>query len=149
LDKSKRTRDFINAANVAAQIGDKDVTLFVSHSVKSNAYAMDQIRKMDPSISVIARNDFEMIMTTEEKADRSGTNDSAQPRTPTGGDSRWQRLKNSFLRRTSPSENADQLIDEMYRREYRRVFGDSQFDEVIMFEGASAFWKKLAQHALR
>src|SRR5699024_7221595 len=31
LDKSKRTRDFINAANVAAQIGDKDVTLFVSH----------------------------------------------------------------------------------------------------------------------
>src|SRR5699024_3101330 len=108
LDKSKTTRDFISAANTAAQIGNKDVTLFVAHSVKSNAYAMDLIRQIDPSISIIARNDFEMIMTTEEKAARSGTNDSPQLKTPTGEESRWQRLKNSMFRRASSTKSTDE-----------------------------------------
>lgn len=149
LDKTERTREFLNEVDNAARMDDRDVTLFVAHSVKSNQSAMDQIRQMAPSISVIARTDYEMIMTAEEKAARNGNNDSAQLRTPTREGSRWQRLKDSLLRRKSEAESDEQLLDNMYRREYRRIFGDSQFDEVVMFEGLSAFWKKLAEHALR
>src|SRR5699024_7698966 len=82
-DKTERTREFPNEVDNAARMDDRDVTLFVAHSVKSNQSAMDQIRQMAPSISVIARTDYEMIMTAEEKAARNGNNDSAQLRTPT------------------------------------------------------------------
>ena len=37
----------------------------------------------------------------------------------------------------------------MYRREYRRIFGDSEFDEIVKFNGLSLFWKKLAEHAIK
>ncbi|SMY02439.1 CDP-Glycerol:Poly(glycerophosphate) glycerophosphotransferase [Brevibacterium linens ATCC 9172] len=149
LDKSKKTRDFLESVRIAAEAGDKDVTLFVAHSVKSNEAAMEQIRKLGLSVSVVARNDYEMAMTTAERHARNPEEASEvapQSQRPTPF---WKRLTSAFRRTQDADEGLDSLLSEMYKREYRRVFGDSQFDELVMFPGASHFWKKLAEHARR
>lgn len=148
LDKSKKTESFLESVKAAAQAGDRDVSLLVAHAVKSNEIAMKKIRELDPSVSIIARNDFEMIMTTDEKNARQGIDEAAaqQRRKDTG--SVWNRLKSAMGRKTPQVEPAEVLLNSMYRREYRRVFGDAQFDDIVMFEKLSDFWKKLARHAV-
>lgn len=147
LDKGKKTRDFLESVRIAAEAGDKDVTLFVAHSVKSNETAMEQIRKLGLSVSVVARNNYEMAMTTAERHARSPEDASRDARQEQRTTPFWERLTSVFRRTRKSDERPDSLLSDMYKREYRRVFGDSLFDEVVMFPGASHFWKKLAEHA--
>lgn len=147
LDNGKKTVDFLDSVQTAAIRGDKDVTLLVAHSVKSNDSAMDKIRQLDSSVSVVARNDFEMGMTAEEKNARNAPAGPPFEQTPKRPDTRWARLKSRVFRRQPPPATDDDLVRSMYQREYRRIFGDARFDEVVMFPGASQFWKRLAEHA--
>ncbi len=149
LDKSRKTEAFLDSLDTAAKSGDSDVTLLVAHSVKSNSVAMERIRQLDPSVSIVARNDFEMIMTTDEKQARTGTDISPAPKETTERNSVWNRLKGAFARKAPVASAEDDPLVTMYQREYRRVFGDAQFDELVEFEGLSDFWRKLAQHALK
>lgn len=149
LDKGKKTRDFLESVRAAAESNDKDVTLFVAHSVKSNEVAMRQIRQLGLSVSVIARNDYEMIMTTAEEDARNPQKDLDDVPQPEQVTTPWQRLKSIFQPAKDPAETQNTLLSHMYEREYRRVFGDSKFDELVMFPGASHFWKKLAEHACK
>lgn len=120
LDKSKNTTDFLELVKSAAKRGDKDVVLFVAHSVRSNAPAIEMIRQLRESVSVIARSEFEIIATPAEEAAR---------------------------KMADPLRPERQLMDDMYQREYRRIFGDAKFDEVVIFSGVSRFWRRLAEHA--
>lgn len=149
LDKGKKTRDFLESVRIAAEAGDKEVTLFVAHSAKSNEAAMEQIRDLGLTVSIVARNDYEMAMTTAERDARNPDDTSKGAPNAETTATPWQRLKSVFRRPKDPVEPADSLLSDMYNREYRRVFGDSQFDELVMFPGASHFWKKLAEHARR
>lgn len=149
LDKTKKTQSFLNALDTAAKSGDRDVTLFVAHSVKSNSVAMERIRQLDPSVSIVARNDFEMIMTTQERQARQGTDIAQMPEERVEKSSAWSRLKGAFARKAPVAAPEDELLETMYQREYRRVLGDAQFDELVKFDGLSGFWRKLAQHALK
>jgi CDP-glycerol glycerophosphotransferase (TagB/SpsB family) len=149
LDKGKKTSDFLDSVRAAAERGDKDVTLFVAHSVKSNGAAMTQIRELGDSVSVIARNDFEMIMTSAEEAARNPDDKSAVSPPPGENPTLLNRLTSLFRRPADPVESERELLSSIYEREYRRIFGDSKFDEVVVFSGASHFWKKLAEHARR
>lgn len=149
LDKSRKTEAFLDSLDTVAKSGDRDVTLLVAHSVKSNSVAMERIRQLDPSVSIVARNDFEMIMTTNEKQARNGTDISPAAKEPTEKNSVWNRLKGAFARKAPVASAEDDPLMTMYQREYRRVFGDAKFDEMVEFEGLSGFWRKLAQHALK
>lgn len=149
LDKTRATEAFLDAVSTAAKAYDKDVTLFVSHSVKSNSVAMERISKLDPSISIVARNDFEMIMTADEKRARHTTGTPPASEESPNRITAWSRLRRVFVRNAPDTEPELDPLDSMYRREYRRVFGDAKFDELIEFGGLSSFWKKLAQHALK
>ncbi|WP_240372656.1 CDP-glycerol glycerophosphotransferase family protein [Brevibacterium zhoupengii] len=149
LDKSRKTEAFLDSLDTVAKSGDRDVTLLVAHSVKSNSVAMERIRQLDPSVSIVARNDFEMIMTTDEKQARNGTDISPAAKEPTERNSVWNRLKGAFARKAPVASAEDDPLMTMYQREYRRVFGDAKFDEMVEFEGLSGFWRKLAQHALK
>ncbi|MBM6589175.1 CDP-glycerol glycerophosphotransferase family protein [Brevibacterium sp. RIT 803] len=149
LDKTKKTQSFLDALDTAAKSGDRDVTLFVAHSVKSNPVAMERIRHLDPSVSIVARNDFEMIMTTQERQARQGADIAQMPEDRVKESSAWTRLKGAFARKTPATAPEHDLLETMYQREYRRVLGDAQFDELVEFEGLSGFWRKLAQHALK
>ncbi|WP_193086119.1 CDP-glycerol glycerophosphotransferase family protein [Brevibacterium aurantiacum] len=149
LDKTRKTEAFFDSVDTAAQPGDKDVTFLVAHSVKSNAVAMNRIKQLDPSVSVIARNDFEMIMTSEEAQVRQDSTSPQATKKRVKKRSRWNRLKDAFVREEKATEPEDERLNTMYRREYRRVFGDAKFDELVEFDMLSSFWKKLAQHARR
>jgi hypothetical protein len=43
------------------------------------------------------------------------------------------------------SRDEARLYDDMYRREYHRVLGNSSFHEVVMYPGLTFFWKKLGE----
>ncbi|WP_166973430.1 CDP-glycerol glycerophosphotransferase family protein [Brevibacterium atlanticum] len=147
LDNGKKTEEFLRSVGEAAERGDRDVTLLVARSVNSNKSAMDHIRQLGLSISVITRNDFEMVMTSAEAEARirKGTTRHQTAEEPL---SRWVRLKSLVSRSKEPIKTKDVLLDDMYHREYRRIFGDAQFDELVMFPGASQFWRRLAAHAV-
>lgn len=102
----------------------KDVSLFVSRSVRRNQLAMEWIRRMGTSISIIVRDEYSFGMTADE-----------------------------FAAREVPGSQRTGLevaaYDRIYRREYRRMFGDTRFDEVHQFPGLSHFWKRLAQEAYK
>ncbi|MDN6637646.1 MAG: CDP-glycerol glycerophosphotransferase family protein [Yaniella sp.] len=149
LDKTRKTEVFLDTLDAAAKVGDKDVTLLVAHSVKSNAVAMERIRQLDASISIVARDDFEMIMTAAEKQARHGSPNPRATEKHVVKSSVWNRLKDILVRNEKTTEPDEELLEAMYRREYRRVFGDAQFDELVEFDGLSGFWRKLAQHALK
>lgn len=148
LDKTRKTEAFFDAVDTASKSEGKDVTLLVAHSVKSNAVAMNRIRQLDPSVSIVARNDFEMIMTAQESQVRHGTEISPVAEERRAKESVWNRLKDAIIRKDPVTASEDEPLEKMYQREYRRVLGDAQFDELVEFEGLSSFWRKLAQHAL-
>lgn len=101
-----------------------DVSLFVSRSVRKNQAAMEWIRHLGSSISIIVRDEYSFGMTTDERAARE------TPGTQRSG------LEAS-------------AYDRIYEREYRRMFGDTRFDEVRQFPGLSHFWKRLSQEAYK
>lgn len=101
-----------------------DVSLFVSRSVRRNQAAMEWIRHVGSSISIIVRDEYSFGMTTDERAARE---------TP--------RAQRSGLEASA--------YDRIYEREYRRMFGDTRFDEVRQFPVLSHFWKRLSQEAYK
>lgn len=107
-----------------ADAGDADVSLFVSRSVRRNQAAMEWIRLLGPSISVVVRDEYSFGMTADEVDAREvpGT------------------------RRSGLETSA---YDKIYHREYRRMFGDTRFDEVRQFPGLSHFWRRLSQEAYK
>lgn len=133
LDTTPLALAFLEQINQAATDDSASVTLLVSHSVRSNAAVMSVLEKLGPKVSVIARNGYEMGMTSEEALAR------AQPK-----DSNVSEGEASF----SQTERAT-LMDAIYEREYRRIFGDATFDEVIVYDNVSYFWQKLATFATR
>lgn len=172
LDKTSATEAFLESVAEVAAAGDRDVSLFVAHSVKSNPAAIDRIRRLPPSVSVIARSDYEVAMTSEEKEARYRSPSlEEEPEPPVSTEVRSEsttlrtRLGRLFSRsrtqtqtsypdqnqQTTPIETPAQsdsaLRDTIYAREYRRIFGDSTFDQVVEFANISPFWKRLAEHA--
>ncbi|MGC2940931.1 MULTISPECIES: CDP-glycerol glycerophosphotransferase family protein [unclassified Brevibacterium] len=103
---------------------DIDVSLFVSRSVRKNQAAIEWIRNLGSSISIIVRDEYSFGMTTDERAAREVP----------------------AAQRSSLEESA---YDRIYQREYRRMFGDTRFDEVRLFPGLSHFWKRLSQDAFK
>lgn len=99
-----------------------DVSLLVSRSVRKNQAAMKWIRHFGSSISIVVRDEYSFGMTTDERAVREIP--SAQ---------------------RSGLEAA--AYDRIYEREYRRMFGDTRFDQVRQFPGLSHFWRRLSQEA--
>lgn len=162
LNKSAKTRQFLDQLEQEAKTGRKDVTLFVAFSVQSNPIVLDTIKRLGNSISVVARKNYEMAMTEAEASARKRTDadDPIPQKTPPR--SLLERVldrmqhKMPFTSRKQDSRQSNrvpatktELQDAMYRREYRRLFGDSKFDEIVKFNDLSPFWQKLAQHALK
>lgn len=107
-----------------AENNDADVSLFISRSVRRNQAAMEWIRHLGPSISIIVRDEYSFGMTADECAAREVTG-------------------------TQRSGLETSAYDRIYQREYRRMFGDTRFDEVRQFPGLSHFWKRLSQEAYK
>ena len=149
LDKSIKTTDFLESVRVAAMRGDKDVALFVAHSVKSNASAMEMIRNLLDSVSVIARSEFEIIMTPAEAAARNPVEKQTTAQVAEGNESQLTGPQSVLRQHLDPEVSDRQLLDDMYEREYRRIFGDAKFDELVLFPGLSSFWKNLAKYACK
>lgn len=101
-----------------------DVSLFVSRSVRKNQEALERIRDLGPSISIVVRDEYSFGMTSDERAARDVPGS----------------------QRTGLETSA---YDRIYQREYRRMFGDTRFDEVRQFPGLSHFWKRLSQEAYK
>src|SRR5699024_4084973 len=112
---------FHEMAALAAD-GSTDVSLFVSRSVRRNPVAMEWIRKLSASISIVVRDEYSFGMTADERAAREVPG----------------------AQRSGLEASA---YDKIYQREYRRMFGDTRFDEVRQFPGLSHFWKRLSQEA--
>lgn len=159
LDESVKTQHFLDHLKKDAESGKKDVTLFVAYSVASNTNAMETIRGLGSSISVVARKNYEMGMTIAEKTARTSTDTAARSAEPPAPRSLLRRVfdrprgtKNTLLNSKHNAVGVDpmddrQLMHAMYGREYRRIFGDATFDEVVEFESLSSFWRQLAKHA--
>ncbi|WP_193070242.1 CDP-glycerol glycerophosphotransferase family protein [Brevibacterium aurantiacum] len=160
LDKSNETKTFLDQLKSEAKAGTKDVTLFVPFSVQSNQMVIDTIRQLGSTITVVARKNYEMAMTEAEKDARANKDshvpavekpaprsllksvlDRVRGRTPEPPDPA------ATATRERTSATSAQLREVMYEREYRRVFGDAKFDEVVVPEGISRFWQTLAKHA--
>lgn len=101
-----------------------DISLFVSRSVRKSQVAMEWIRDLSASISIVVRDEYSFGMTADERAARE-------------------------VPRTQRSGLEESAYDKIYWREYRRLFGDTRFDEVRQFPGLSHFWKRLAQEAYK
>ena len=83
---------------------------------------MEWIRKLSASISIVVRDEYSFGMTADERAAREVPG----------------------AQRSGLEASA---YDKIYQREYRRMFGDTRFDEVRQFPGLSHFWKRLSQEA--
>lgn len=162
MDTSARTRQFLDQLEREARSNQKDVTLFVSFSVQSNPVVLDTIKRLGTSISVVARKNYEMAMTEAEAIARKRTDaddpipKETAPRSLLRGtiDRLLSKIPATIHKNDSRQSNRapatkKELQDAMYRREYRRIFGDSEFDEIVKFNGLSLFWKKLAEHAIK
>ncbi|ACU86552.1 glycosyl/glycerophosphate transferase, teichoic acid biosynthesis [Brachybacterium faecium DSM 4810] len=99
-----------------------DVTVFVSRTVRRNDVAIERIRRLGGSVSVVVRDDYNFGTTRAEEEARS---------------------KEAGER----SQLEVMAYDEIYAREYRRIFGDVKFDHVRIFPGQSFFWRRLAAEA--
>ena len=160
LDKSDKTKRFLDQLKSEATSEAKDVTLFVPFSVQSNQVVMDTIRQLGSAITVVARKDYEMAMTQAEKESRTNKDSNSTVVQKPVARSLFKRVLDrarghapeppaqaSIGRRGITSVTGGQFREIMYEREYRRVFGDAKFDEVVMPDGISHFWKNLAKHA--
>ncbi|MGM0698044.1 MAG: CDP-glycerol glycerophosphotransferase family protein [Actinomycetota bacterium] len=114
--------DYFHEIQHLAEDTDTEVTLFISRSVRRNSAAVQLIRELGSSISVVVRDEYSFGMTTDECAARE------VPASQRSG-----------------LETA--AYNNIYKREYRRLFGDTRFDEVRQFPNLSHFWKRLAQEA--
>lgn len=167
LDKTEKTQRFLDKLEAEANSGLKDVTLFVSFSAQSNEFAIDTIRRLGSKLTVVARKNHEMAMTEAEETARGAkstvnvtekraTVEKPAPRTLLRRT--LDRIRRSTPITASPTAPAKmrnspvsdaQLLNAMYEREYRRIFGDAKFDEVVVLGGISSFWRTLAKHARR
>lgn len=119
IDESSQ---FLERLRRRAEQGDADVTLFVAHGAARNQALRDLLVDIGDRISVVARADYAFGMTLEEKRARDELSSESLPETRA-------------------------LYHRIYQREYRRLFGDTRFDEVIILDGLSVFWRELAKYA--
>lgn len=122
LGADEAVDNYFHEMAALAEDGSTDVSLFVSRSVRRNPVAMEWIRKLSASISIVVRDEYSFGMTADERAAREVPG----------------------AQRSGLEASA---YDKIYQREYRRMFGDTRFDEVRQFPGLSHFWKRLSQEA--
>lgn len=115
---------FFDDISDAVKGGDRDVTLFVSRTVRRNPSAMRRIKALGTSVSVVVRDDYTFGMTAAEEEARE-----------------TEAIHRSVLQQAA--------YDRIYEREYRRLFGGSRFDDVRLFPNQSYFWTRLAQESFK
>lgn len=124
LPKGKLSPSFVAELRRRVEAGAEQVTLVVAGEARKNSSLRKLLRELGTDLDVITRSKYTMGMTPlEAKA----------------------RLVPSKER--TDVERA--LCDEVYRREYSRIFGDTRFDEIVCYEKLTPFWKKLSGFALR
>ncbi len=122
MEGEAENAEFLSRVRREVQRDVSDVTVLVARSVSSDDTVVAALRDLGPSISVVCRNNYTFGMTEEEDH------------------ARGQASK-------SEGRAARRLYDRIYEREYRRIFGDTQFDDVVLHPNLSHFWKKLAGYA--
>jgi CDP-glycerol glycerophosphotransferase len=96
------------------------VTLVVARSAAKSPGVKALLKELGTSISIVSRSEYEVGMTSAE----------------------WEARQKPGNKR---SRDEARLYDDMYRREYHRVLGNSSFHEVVMYPGLTFFWKKLGE----
>lgn len=124
LKEAEATEDLIAQMQQEISTGIYDLTLVVGRPSKSNLPLMDFLRTNGGNISVVTRDSYEMGMTQEEKRARRTLNSESLPETR-------------------------ELYYDIYRREYRRLLGDSRFDTIIFAKNLTRFWVELSKYALK
>lgn len=127
LNKTEHALKYLEKVRKQVKKDDKIVVLVVARSVVKRPEIMKIIRSFDLSVTIIARGDESMVATSAEKVAR---------RLMEHGMRGWGRVP--FVRRA---------YSRLYQREYRRVFGGARFDEIILYERCSRFWKELVKYA--
>ncbi|MER8027001.1 CDP-glycerol glycerophosphotransferase family protein [Glutamicibacter protophormiae] len=121
LDDSKERENFLTKISEAAASEIYTVSVLFARNVLQYDDVADTLRKLGDQISVIARGGYAFGMTRAEISARSN--------------------------KDTPEASA--LYDNIYRREYRRMFGDQRFDEVVTFKNLSFFWRELAKYSYK
>lgn len=121
LDDSTERTKFLDDISKAAKSGIYTVSVLFARNVLQYDDVAETLRKLGDRISVIARGGYAFGMTKAEISARSN--------------------------KDTPEASA--LYDNIYRREYRRMFGDQRFDEVVTFKNLSYFWRELAKYSYK
>lgn len=124
MDSTEDTEAFLADLVSTVEEGKSEVSLLVARSVSSLPRVMETLAHLGGSVSVITRGSYPFAMTSDEERARASLSVASLP------------------------ESREQYAD-IYRREYRRIFGDSRFDAVVMHPRLSRFWKELAKYAAK
>ena len=99
-----------------------DITLVIDRDrIYSDAKNIEQFSRLDTNGIKIVEKKSELLMTLEEK---------------------WIYIKFNTYFDLASDEMWD-IFYKIYQREFRRIFGDLQFDLIINFEGYSQYWTRV------
>lgn len=124
LPKSGMSPSFLEHLRMRASSGTEQVTLIVAAQARRNATLKELLRELGSDVQVITRSKYAMGMSSLEAEAHS-------------------------VPRKERTEVERALCDEIYRREYSRIFGDTKFDEIVRYEELTPFWNKLSKFALK
>ncbi|GAA2105374.1 CDP-glycerol glycerophosphotransferase family protein [Brevibacterium salitolerans] len=123
LARSEALEPFLNQLRERALARHEYITLVIARSAIKSPGVKTVLQELGTAIAVVARDDYEMGMTSAEQS---------------------ARLRSAKER----SREDTDLYDEIYKREYSRLLGNARFDEVVLYGNLSHFWKKLGRLAL-
>lgn len=115
--------EFLEELRNCANSGTAEVTLIISRQATKVKAAKDLLRSLGGAVSVVVRDAHEIGMTETEAEARSCP---ASERTTLQA----------------------RLYKSIYQREYSRIFGEAKFDEVVLDQGLSHFWKQLSSFSM-
>lgn len=121
---SSETDAFMERLRTRVAEGDAHVVLFVAHGSTKNAAFRRLLSEIGDKIAVIARAGYAFGMTADEARAREQLSSASLPETR-------------------------DLYHQIYRREYRRTFGDTRFDEIVLADGLSKFWLELSKYGYK
>lgn len=124
LPESDALAPFLAHLRKRVKSGSEQITLVVAGQARKNALLKELLQDLGTDVDVVTRGRHEMGKTPLEFEARQVP---AKERTKVEG----------------------ALYDEMYRREYSRLLGDTKFDEVIPYQELTHFWSKLSDFALK
>lgn len=120
LTEGPALQGFLEELRRRAGSADSQITLIIARSAAKSRGVKKLLRELGNTISVVAREPYEMGMTTAESAARQVP---AKERTP----------------------EETELYNDIYRRESNRLLGRAVFDESVRYDGLSHFWKHLSR----